>query len=502
MDAPLVVVGDLLLDLDITGSVTRLCPDAPVPVLDGEQELARPGGAGLAAVLAAASAGGRPVRLLTALGADVDAERLRQLLDSIELVSAPAPGATPVKCRMVAGGRSLLRVDRGGLGAPRWRGGQPAAALTDAAAVIVSDYGRGVAADPAVRAALARAARRVAVVWDPHPHGPSPVPGARLVTPNLGEAVQFAEKFPGRFAGGGLPAAPAEVRPAARAERAARVLLPRWRCAGIAITLGGSGALLCTAGGVSSVPAPPVVGGDPCGAGDRFAVGATLALLDGAAPDESVAAGVAAASGFVAAGGAGALRRGLDGRFRSGAGWPTPAGPSPRSPAAVASAPEVQRVITAVRGRGGTVVATGGCFDVLHAGHARTLAAARALGDCLVVCLNSDESVRRLKGPGRPVMAQADRVELLAALRCVDAVVVFDEDSPAGTLSVLRPDVWVKGGDYIPDELPEAPLVGSWGGRVVAVPYHAGRSSTRLVSALGRHPAAPAADGKNGKGSR
>ena len=145
----------------------------------------------------------------------------------------------------------------------------------------------------------------------------------------------------------------------------------------------------------------------------------------------------------------------------------------------------------ATRARGGRVVATGGCFDLLHTGHSRTLAAARALGDCLVVLLNSDASVRRLKGPSRPLVPAAERAELLLALGCVDAVVVFDEDDPCAALDRLRPDLWVKGGDYDPAELPETPLLRSWGGEVTTVAYRPGRSTTRLVErAAGPVPAA------------
>ncbi|WP_174531508.1 D-glycero-beta-D-manno-heptose 1-phosphate adenylyltransferase, partial [Micromonospora maritima] len=136
-----------------------------------------------------------------------------------------------------------------------------------------------------------------------------------------------------------------------------------------------------------------------------------------------------------------------------------------------------------VRAGGGTVVATGGCFDILHAGHLATLRAARRLGDCLIVCLNSDRSVRGLKGPDRPVNPAEDRARLLAALDCVDAVVVFDEPTPHQVLARLRPDVWVKGGDYDAGELPEAELIRRWGGRVVTVPYLAGRSTTGTISA-------------------
>ncbi|MCW2852933.1 MAG: hldE, partial [Nocardioides sp.] len=148
--------------------------------------------------------------------------------------------------------------------------------------------------------------------------------------------------------------------------------------------------------------------------------------------------------------------------------------------------------LAAIRAAGGTVVATGGCFDLLHAGHVATLEAARALGDCLVVCLNSDDSVRRLKGPGRPLVPQQDRARVLEALEPVDAVLVFDEDTPTEVLRDLRPDVWVKGGDYAGAELPEAALLQEWGGVSVVVPYLDGRSTTRLVSTA----AARAASGR------
>jgi D-beta-D-heptose 7-phosphate kinase / D-beta-D-heptose 1-phosphate adenosyltransferase len=143
-------------------------------------------------------------------------------------------------------------------------------------------------------------------------------------------------------------------------------------------------------------------------------------------------------------------------------------------------------VIARVRARGGTVVATGGCFDLLHVGHLATLRAARALGDCLIVCVNSDDSVRRLKGQDRPLTGEADRARLLGALDCVDAVVIFDEPTPETVLDRLRPDIWVKGGDY--GVLPEAGLVSAWGGRSVIVPYVDGRSTTRTITAARAAP--------------
>ena len=134
-----------------------------------------------------------------------------------------------------------------------------------------------------------------------------------------------------------------------------------------------------------------------------------------------------------------------------------------------------------LRRAGGTVVATGGCFDLLHAGHVRMLEQARALGDGLVVCLNSDASVRRLKGDDRPLVGQDDRAAVLAGLACVDAVAIFDEDDPRAILRRLRPHLWAKGGDYALGELPEAATLAEWGGRAVIVPYVTGRSTTRLI---------------------
>ena len=451
----IVVVGDCLRDVDVVGAVDRLCPDAPAPVLAESSRRDRPGGAGLTALLASRSTQ-RPVRLVTALGADADA--MRSLLAGVDVVAVPADGTTPTKTRMLADDRVLLRVDAGGLGSFT-ASDEAVAAIAGAGVVLVSDYGRGTTADPAIRAALTDAATRVPVVWDPHPNGAPPVPGATLVTPNLGEARGYVSELRGhstKVRSRGFPQEPAQLGEALR---------EHWGVAAVAVTAGSSGAVLRSATGTSVTPAAPAAGGDPCGAGDRFAAGVAVALAEGSAVDDAVRRGVADAAAFVAAGGA----SGLDDDA-------SPGGADP---------------IAAARARGATVVATGGCFDLLHAGHARTLAAARQLAGedgVLVVCLNSDASVRRLKGPDRPVVAEADRAEMLAALAAVDAVEVFDEDDPRAVLDRLRPDVWVKGGDYATDELLETPLVRSWGGEVVAVPYHAGRSSTRLLARLDNDP--------------
>ncbi|MGY2074777.1 D-glycero-beta-D-manno-heptose 1-phosphate adenylyltransferase [Blastococcus sp. SYSU DS0828] len=447
---PLVVVGDALLDVDLVGTASRLTPDAPVPVVEEIERHERPGGAALAAVIAAAS-GGREVVLVAPMDADEDADRLRALLAGrVRLIEIPATGGTAVKQRVRVGDHSVARLDSGAPVAVL--GELPAAAaavIRDAAAVLVADYGRGTTADPAVRAALAEA--RGPVVWDPHPRGADPVPNARLVTPNGAEAARVAADA---ATGTGLAAV------GARAE----ALIRQWGVGAVAVTLGARGALLSYGSGAPMVvPAVAVTGGDPCGAGDSFAAAAALALADGAVTGEAVAAAVAFASAFVARGGATA--------------WDA----DERVEAEVAAEPGAEAVIARVRAAGGTVVATGGCFDLLHPGHVATLRAARGLGDCLVVCINSDDSVRRLKGPTRPLVTAADRARVLEALEFVDAVLVFDEDTPTQVLDRLRPDVWAKGGDYAGADLPEAEVLRTWGGQAVVLPYLDGHSTTALV---------------------
>jgi D-beta-D-heptose 7-phosphate kinase/D-beta-D-heptose 1-phosphate adenosyltransferase len=289
------------------------------------------------------------------------------------------------------------------------------------------------------------------VVWDPHPRGATPVPGVRLVTPNREEAATFARSYGDDAAG---------LTGLAAVSRHASELVRAWEAHAVVVTLGADGALLSHGeSSPSVVPVPAVQVSDTCGAGDRFAASAAVALAEGAVTLEAVHTAVLAAADFVAAGVAAAYG----------------------APAAPTEEP-VTDPVARTRAAGGTVVATGGCFDLLHAGHVATLEAARALGDCLVVCLNSDDSVRRLKGPSRPLVPQADRARVLAALEPVDAVVVFDEDTPTEVLGRLRPDVWAKGGDYAGTELPEAALLSEWGGVSVVLPYLDGRSTTALVS--------------------
>ncbi|MBT1001513.1 D-glycero-beta-D-manno-heptose 1-phosphate adenylyltransferase [Paenarthrobacter sp. DKR-5] len=455
----IVVVGDVLLDVDLGGEATRLCPDAPVPVVDVSSVQRRAGGAGLVAAMLAAD--DVDVRLVTVLSDDENSELLREALAGIPLTAGPSGAPTPVKTRVRAHGQPVVRFDEGCAPAPLPRvTDEMLAALAAADAVIVADYGRGLPANPELRSALESLTARVPVVWDPHPAGAEPVAGVRVATPNQAEA--------GRAAGAGT-AGPDDAAVAAAA------LLSRWGSLSVAVTLGADGVLLLDEGGAAPrlLPAPKVPAGDTCGAGDRFAATLALGLAAGAGLDAAAGGAVEAAAAYLAAGGVSALR-------------PPDALPGPQPAALTSDRVDARRLVRQVRQTGGSVIATGGCFDLLHAGHVRTLAAARKLGDCLIVCLNSDSSVRRLKGPQRPIIAEHDRVELLEALECVDAVVLFDEDTPEAVLESLQPDVWVKGGDYSPEDLPEAALMKSWGGRTVTVPYHPARSTTGLASALAR----------------
>ncbi|NXY98411.1 D-glycero-beta-D-manno-heptose 1-phosphate adenylyltransferase [Streptomyces sp. BR123] len=454
---PLVVVGDTLLDQDIEGEADRLAPDAPAPVIDVRSDRSRPGGAGLAAALAARA--GREVVLVTALGRDATAETVRRALHGrVTLVELPLDGTLPVKTRVLVGRRPLVRIDRGG-GRPGAPDNAVREALSGAGTVLVADYGRHTAR--AVRAELAAVASRVPLVWDPHPKGDAPVAAARLVTPNAAEARAL------------LPGAGAALADDARR---GRILAERWRAAAVAVTLGARGALLTrpAADTPMLLPAPYRADGDPCGAGDCFAAVCAAALADGALPEEAVQRAVAEAAAFVDAGGAG-----------NAALWDPAAerDPAPRPPSdAFALAREV-------RARGGTVVATGGCFDLLHAGHVGLLESARRIGDCLIVCVNSDASLTRLKGPGRPLNPLPDRIRVLSALGSVDAVASFDEDTPQALLEELRPDIWVKGGDYCVEDLPEAEALRRWGGQALVLPYLQGRSTTGLARRAARSAA-------------
>jgi len=285
----LVVVGDLLLDREVVGTADRLCPEAPVPVLRERTTHDRPGGAGLAALFAVGTGCFDEVVLVCGIGGDAGAHTLRGLLTDagVRLAAIPNEGPTVEKVRLRAGDQLLLRLDRGeGGGRLGAVAAEARTALESATAILVSDYGRGVAAHPDLRPLLESGATRAPLVWDPHPKGPAPIPRAALVTPNRGEARGFVR-------------APTDAD-ADLAERLRR----QWEAHAVAVTLAEHGAVLAEAGARSErLAAPYEATGDPCGAGDRFAAEAVAALALGKSTVDAVRAAVDAATTYVADGG-------------------------------------------------------------------------------------------------------------------------------------------------------------------------------------------------------
>jgi rfaE bifunctional protein nucleotidyltransferase chain/domain len=430
------VVGDSMVDVDVVGTTERVGPEGCL-VLDVDHERRRPGAAALAATFAASD--GVAVRLVTAIGDDETGRWLVRQLDAagVDVVDLGLRGPTPQKWRYRAADGTIIRADHNCRDRPGLTTfSLPSHHVADGTdAVLVSDYGRGVA--DALRPALAGVARSVPVVWDPHPRGPEPPRHLDLLVPNEGEARRLA---------GGVSAEPVETVAVALAARFSTVAV---------VTCGAAGAVVADPdGAVITVPTRPALG-DTCGAGDRLAARVAVARASDASPIAAVVDGVDAASRFVAGGPA--SRRGTDGR---------------RDPVQLAAV---------TRRAGGRVVAAGGCFDLLHAGHVELLESARALGDCLIVCLNSNESIRRLKGNGRPIVDEDDRRRILEALQCVDAVAVFDEPTPVALLEQLRPHVFAKGADYAADQIPEGPVMARWGGTVAILPLVGARSTTNII---------------------
>lgn len=476
-----VVVGDALLDRDVEGNVDRVCPDAPVPVLDQTVCHTRVGGAGLTASFLAAD--GWDVTLVTALADDDAAGEFSRALTKVgvNLFDLGQDGTTPEKVRFRSG-QTLLRVDRGRHGRVQSTGLMPAlkTIMAEAAAVLVSDYGQGITAHHEIRSALRRAAESAPVVWDPHPRGTSPVPGVAVVKPNLKEALHFAhrsaagrERFP----------VTALTEPEAAAELC-RYLIREWRSGAVCLTRGEDPVLVVSSDGSGhAIPVIPVPG-DVCGAGDRFASALTRELALDSNPPDAARAAVRDATGFVRVG-----ERPGQATYSSNGG-PDLSGNGVRPGRTPDARPDrtteaVLEEIRSVRKGGGLIVATGGCFDLLHSGHVRALQAAARLGEYLLVLINSDRSVKEIKGPDRPLVAEQERALLIRSLSCVDEVLIFDQPTPIEALRLIRPDVWAKGGDYEAEQLPERDVIAGWGGRIAILPFIEERSTTRLIEEAG-----------------
>ncbi|MCW2607259.1 MAG: hypothetical protein JWO60_1952 [Frankiales bacterium] len=459
----IVVVGDAVLDGWLSGPTTRLSREAPVPVVDVRSEEYAAGGAANTAVNLAAL--GARVRFLSVVGDDEDGVLLRRVLRaagvSVEDVLVEPGRRTCAKRRISAGGQMITRYDTGDVGpvAP--------ASLTRLAtrlhryaqhadAVVVSDYGLGALPDAAV--GQVASLRHPCVVVDAR----SPLRWSqvrpRAVKPNYDEVRPLLS--PGLDRAEQVVAAAARVLDALGAETAC-------------VTLDTDGAVVLSR---SDEPvrlhARPQPHDHAAGAGDSFTAALAVGLAAGGRT--ALAAGLAQAAAQVVV-----QRRGTTpvtaAELRDALG---------RDDTRLLDLSRLRDRVAAHRAAGRTIAFTNGCFDVLHAGHVAHLQQARTLADVLVVGLNSDSSVRRLKGPDRPVNAVQDRAAVLAALAGVDHLVVFDADTPAELLEVVRPDVYVKGGDYTPEMLPEAPLVERLGGEVRVLGYVEDRGTSELLEKI------------------
>lgn len=460
------VIGDLMLDEYVMGAVDRISPEAPVPVVRVHDTEYRLGGA--ANVARQVAALGARVSLAGTVGKDPAGERLLALceaagLDTRAVIELPDRETTR-KLRVLGHSQQLLRLDWESTGACA-----PAATLRMVSklaeeprpdAIILSDYAKGVLT-PETIAAVLPLRGAAPIVVDPKHRDFERYRGATTITPNLRE----------------LEAAAGETLSADDPDSiasAARRLVKEAALEAMVVTLGDRGMLVVPADGAAvAVPAAKREVYDVTGAGDTAIAVLAVSLAAGApllaaAHISNAAAGIAVGQVGAVAVETGRIRDALTDR---------PDGKILHRDALAARA-------ASWRLAGKRIVFTNGCFDLLHTGHLTLLESAAKLGDVLVLAINSDDSVRRLKGRERPLVPQAERAALLAALSFVDAVAIFDEDTPLETLKAVRPHVLVKGGDYRPDQIVGRELVEGYGGRVAVVPLVPDRSTTALVERI------------------
>ena len=459
----IVVIGDLILDRYLSGTVPRISPEAPVPVLHVQEDEDRVGGA--ANVAANLTRLGARVDLIGLVGRDSAAAALKELVKqagiSTRSIRVDAGRPTVQKTRLMARNQQMLRVDREeahpATGAiERKLADETARRVADADAVILSDYAKGVLVPAVIEAACSGPGE---VFVDPKTSDVSLYRGAHVITPNAREAEQATGEDTAELDG---------------CREAARAIARKGRFRSVVITRGALGMYFWSKGGEEgSIPTRARGVFDVTGAGDT--VIATLALARAAGRPFREAMELAnVAAGVV-----------VD---RPGAASITPeelaaalSGSSSTLTKVVAPA-TARDVARRQRGAGRQVVFTNGCFDLLHAGHVESLEYARAQGDFLVVAVNEDASVRRQKGEARPVQALASRMRMLAGLQCVDLVFAFGEDTPEAAIHCIEPDILVKGEDWKGRGVVGGDWVIARGGRVVFAPLVGGHSTTRIIA--------------------
>jgi len=457
------VVGDVMLDRYWSGPTRRISPEAPVPVVVVDDELERVGGA--ANVAANVFALGAKVHLIGGVGADAAAERLAALCESggftADLIG-DSRNETTVKLRIMSHRQQLLRLDFEAAPYPYDKNrlfDNFRRQLAHAGIVVLSDYGKGFLRDSCELIQIARRAS-VPVIVDPKSNDFSRYAGATVVTPNYAEF----ERCVGRCDNDG------DV-----VERAVE-LCRAHDIESVLITRGERGMILISPGSAPlalSANAREVF--DVTGAGDTVCAVLATALAAGGGLEDAVRCANAAAGIAVGKSGTATVSIGELERAMSNSG---------SDHGSVVSLEELLFLLEQLRRDGQKIVMTNGCFDLVHAGHIAYLEQAKALGSKLIVAINSDESVSRLKGAGRPIHKLRDRMAVVGALSAVDWVVSFDADDPGALVEAIDPDVLVKGGDYAVEEIVGAEHVLGRGGEVVSLPFVDGLSTTRVIEQL------------------
>ena len=469
----LVAVGDLMVDRFVYGEVARISPEAPIPVMTRSRESVVLGAAGNVARNVAAL--GAEVALIGVIGADAAGREAKSLIATEPRIEGylitDAGRPTTIKTRFISGGQQLLRVDEEHLSAltdevERQVVSSITAAARGAGAILLSDYGKGVITPRVVDAALAAAGREGAMlIVDSKARTFDRYGGADVVKPNASE-LAFATGMP--------------TETDAEVEAALIRALELSACKAVVATRGGQGMSLAARGKpVRHFQRTPQEVADATGAGDTALASLGVALAVGADLAEAIEFALLA-SGVVVQ--------------KVGTATATPdelieaevVERMAPAEAKIATLERLARETARWRERGLKIGFTNGCFDILHRGHTALLGQAREWCDRLVVGVNSDRSVRALKGEGRPVNDLESRAMVLAGLRSVDLVAPFDEETPLRLIEACRPDVLIKGADYTLDTVVGRELVESWGGEVRLAALVEGLSTTATIEKLVR----------------
>jgi D-beta-D-heptose 7-phosphate kinase / D-beta-D-heptose 1-phosphate adenosyltransferase len=464
------VVGDVMLDQYVWGEVERISPEAPVPVVRALLRDEKPGGAANVAMNLAML--GASVALIGFAGDDREAVALRTQLGEhgikTQLIGVPQ-ASTTTKLRILSGHQQMMRLDSEATKAfslddYRHLISRASTALEDCAVMVLSDYAKGALTEEVCQTLIREARRkRIPVLVDPKSRSLARYRGATVICPNRKELAAAVGE-----------AAADTDRLLRRGQQAISELGLEF----MAVTLGEKGIALLREDSWQHAPAITRRVFDVSGAGDTVIAVLALALACGL-PAETAARVANVAAGIVVAkvGTAPVSKEELLGALSEGL---------PRQiDNKVLQFDELISRVTAWKSLGHRIVFTNGCFDLLHIGHIRLLEEARRKGDHLIVGLNSNASVRKLKGTGRPIVGECERAQVLAALSVVDAVAIFAEQTPLRLIEAIRPDVLVKGGDYREDRVVGAQEVRAWGGRLELIPLVKGVSSTRLIVSAG-----------------